>query len=133
MKTFDVYRDVTVVVRRRYRVEAESPDDAHNKVAEEGVFVDEEEVDYLGNATTLEEETEEVTAAELRELEVDDARHKAIIELARNEHEHDGEVEIDDDAKLSEADDNPDNGCYVQAWVWVSFGGTPYDKEKEST
>lgn len=71
-----------------------------------------------------------MTAEELRTLDVDDARHKAIIELARNEHEVDGEVEIDAGATLSEGDDN---GCYVQAWVWVSFGGTPYDKEKEST
>ncbi len=38
-----------------------------------------------------------MTAEELRTLDVDDARHKAIIELARNEHQDDGEVEIDDD------------------------------------
>lgn len=68
-----------------------------------------------------------MTAEELRTLDVDDARHKAIIELARNEHQDDGEVEIDAGATLSEGDDN---GCYVQAWVWVSFEGTPHNKEK---
>ena len=69
-----------------------------------------------------------MTTEELRELDVDDARHKAIIELAREEYREG--THIDDDAKLSEGSDN---GCYVQAWVWVSFGGTPYDKEKEPT
>ena len=24
-----------------------------------------------------------------------------------------------------------DNGAYVRAWVWVSFEGTPLDKEEE--
>ncbi len=67
-----------------------------------------------------------MTAEELRTLDVD-TRHKSIIELARNEHEVDGEVEIDADATLSEGDDN---GCYVQAWVWVSFADTPFNKEK---
>jgi hypothetical protein len=56
-----------------------------------------------------------------------EGRRAGIIELARNEHQKDGEVEIDDDARLSEG---TDNGCYVQAWVWVSFAGTEYDKEK---
>lgn len=53
-------------------------------------------------------------------------RELAIIELAREEHGRDGECEIDDGATLSEGDDN---GTYVQAWVWVSFEGTPFDKE----
>ena len=59
-------------------------------------------------------------AAEDRRLE--------IVELARNEHQQDGEVEIDDNAQLSEGNDN---GCYVRAWVWVGFSGTPFDKNKE--
>lgn len=67
-----------------------------------------------------------MTAEELRTLDVD-ARHKAIIELARNTHEVEGEVEIDSDATLSEGSDN---GCYVQAWVWASFEDTPFNKEK---
>lgn len=56
------------------------------------------------------------------------AEVREIIEMARNEHQDDGEVEIDDDAKLSEGSDN---GTYVQAWVWVSFAGTKFDKEQE--
>ena len=52
----------------------------------------------------------------------------SILELARNEHQKDGEVEIDDNAQLSEGNDN---GCYVAAWVWVGFSGTPFDKDKE--
>ena len=55
-------------------------------------------------------------------------RRKAIIELARAEHQSEGSVEIDDNAELSEGDYN---GCYVQAWVWVDFAGTPLDKELE--
>lgn len=53
---------------------------------------------------------------------------KLIVALARALHEEDGKVEIDDDAKLSAG---TDNGTYVQAWVWVSFGGTIFDKEPE--
>ena len=59
-------------------------------------------------------------AAEDRRLE--------IIELARNQHQQDVEVEIDDNAQLSEGNDN---GCYVEAWFWVGFSGTPFDKDKE--
>lgn len=56
-------------------------------------------------------------------------RTKAIIELARNEYEgDDGDVQVDSNARVSEGDDN---GCYVSAWVWVSFAGTEFDKEKE--
>jgi hypothetical protein len=53
-------------------------------------------------------------------------RRLGIIELAREQHQEEGEVEIDDNAQLSEGDDN---GCYVQAWVWADFGGTKFDKE----
>lgn len=51
-----------------------------------------------------------------------------IVELARDTIEKEGEIEFDDDAKVSEDDDN---GAYVQAWVWVSFSGTKFDKEKD--
>lgn len=54
-------------------------------------------------------------------------RQQAIIALARAEHHVGGECEIDDGAKISEGSDN---GCYVAAWVWVSFEGTEFDKEK---
>ena len=55
-------------------------------------------------------------------------RRFAIIELAREQHQKDGELEIDDDAKPSEGNDN---GCYLQAWVWVDFADTKFDKHQE--
>jgi hypothetical protein len=56
-----------------------------------------------------------------------EARRVAIVKMARDEHYCGGEVEVDDNALLSEGDDN---GTYVQAWVWVGFAGTEFDKEK---
>ena len=56
---------------------------------------------------------------------VDTARRDAIIAHARELHQCEGEVEIDDNAVLSEGDDN---GCYVAAWIWIDFNGTPFDK-----
>jgi hypothetical protein len=56
-------------------------------------------------------------------------RNKLILALARQFHELEGEIEIDDDAKVSESDGN---GAYVQAWVWVEFETTPLDKEAEA-
>jgi len=52
-------------------------------------------------------------------------RRLEIIELAREQREQEGAVEIDDNALLSEGNDN---GCYVQAWVWVDFASTRFDK-----
>jgi hypothetical protein len=54
-------------------------------------------------------------------------RRSDIIDLARAQREQEGLVEIDDNALLSEGNDN---GCYVAAWVWVDFAGTKWDKEK---
>jgi hypothetical protein len=54
-------------------------------------------------------------------------RRCEIIELAREQREIEGAVEIDDTALLSEGNDN---GCYVAAWVWVDFARTKFDKEK---
>ena len=54
-------------------------------------------------------------------------RRCEIIELARKQREIEGAVEIDDNALLSEGNDN---GCYVAAWVWVDYAGTNFDKEK---
>ncbi len=56
-------------------------------------------------------------------------RRLEIIELAREQREIEGAVEIDDNALLSEGNDN---GCYVAAWVWVDFAGTKFDKEQEA-
>lgn len=37
-----------------------------------------------------------------------------------------GEIEVDDNAVISEG---ADNGAYVMAWMWVSFVDTPLDKK----
>ena len=54
-------------------------------------------------------------------------RRSEIIELAREQRQEEGVVEIDDTAQVSEGSDN---GCYVAAWVWVDFADTKFDKEK---
>ena len=43
-----------------------------------------------------------------------------MIAAARSQYQSEGEIEIDENAKLSRAEGNPDNGAFVQAWVWVS-------------
>lgn len=48
------------------------------------------------------------------------ARRAVIMALARV-HEREGELELDDNAKISEGDDN---GAYVQMWRWVEFSDT---------
>jgi len=54
------------------------------------------------------------------------SRKKKILELASNSPMlKDGELELDNNAKVSEGDDN---GAYVQVWMWVPFDGTPLDK-----
>ena len=55
-------------------------------------------------------------------------RRFQIMELAREQCAQEGVVEIDDSAQVSEGEDN---GCYVQAWVWVDFSDTDFDKERE--
>ena len=57
-------------------------------------------------------------------------RRVGIIDLARQQHQQEGLVEIDANAQVSEGNDN---GCYVQAWVWVDFANTRFDKEKGET
>ena len=59
-------------------------------------------------------------------LEAEERRFE-IIELARQQRQAEGLVEIDDNAQVSEGNDN---GCYVAAWVWVDFSDTKFDKEK---
>ena len=59
-----------------------------------------------------------------------DEQHRLnVIDLARRQFataSTEGFLEIDDDAQLSEGDDN---GTYLQSWVWVSFAGTLLDKD----
>lgn len=59
----------------------------------------------------------------------EDHRRAAIIKLAHDRHARDGELEFDDNALVSEGNDN---GAYVQGWRWVDFEGTEFDKEKET-
>lgn len=56
-----------------------------------------------------------------------ETRNAAIRQMAKDEWNKDGEIEIDDGAVVSEGDDN---GAYVAAWVWVGFGGTELDKDR---
>lgn len=53
-------------------------------------------------------------------------RERVIVEMAREQHHDEGTCEVDNNAEVSEGDDN---GAYVQAWVWVSFDGTKLNKE----
>ena len=55
-------------------------------------------------------------------------RRKRILVLAHEKLYRDETCEIDDNARISEGDDN---GCYVQAWVWLDFSGTQFDKTKQ--
>lgn len=55
-------------------------------------------------------------------IEPDHPLDEAYREAARDLHQEEGEVEIDDDAVISYGDDY---GAYVQAWVWVSNEGLP--------
>lgn len=42
----------------------------------------------------------------------------------------DGEVEVDDDARVSRNDERGgDNGAYVQVWMWVPDDGTGAEQE----
>jgi hypothetical protein len=64
----------------------------------------------------------------------DPERERQIIELAQERwdggsgHYSDGDINLDDNAIISDNDDPNENGCYVEAWVWVRFDGTPLDK-----
>lgn len=46
-----------------------------------------------------------------------DAYDLAAVKVAKENHEDEGEVEIDDNALTSRDDD--ESGCYVMAWVWA--------------
>jgi hypothetical protein len=45
---------------------------------------------------------------------------KKMIEAARRIFQEEGTIEIDDEATISRAEKNPEQGAYVQAWVWVT-------------
>ena len=54
------------------------------------------------------------------EDEMKQLTRKQMIAAARSLYQSEGEIEIDDNAKVSRAEGNPDNGALVQGWVWVS-------------
>jgi hypothetical protein len=52
---------------------------------------------------------------------------REIVAMAKDEYEgYDGDIQVDGNAVVSHGEDN---GAYVQAWVWVSFDGTRFDKD----
>lgn len=58
------------------------------------------------------------------------AHKQKILELASEDPRlKDGDLELDNGAKVSEGDDN---GAYVQVWMWVPFEGTKLDKNKDA-
>jgi hypothetical protein len=66
-----------------------------------------------------------------------ESRRLQIVELARFRYQDEGhhneyDINIDANADLKEDDDDNENGCYVSAWVWVPFHGTPWDKTTQS-
>lgn len=87
--------------------------------------------DLLTAAKAVEKPSSELRQAiEAVEEHLKDSRRQKILELARATLAHEGELEFDDDAVASEGDDN---GAYLQAWVWVDFGGTSLDKNQPSS
>jgi len=56
-------------------------------------------------------------AEQTPETALEDAFRKA----AEERHAHDGDLEFDDDAKVSLSEDNPDGyqGAYVQCWKYI--------------
>jgi hypothetical protein len=59
---------------------------------------------------------------------LDDPRREQIVEMARESLGREGAIEFDDDAVVSEGSDN---GAYVEGWIWLSFSGSPLDKERD--
>lgn len=62
----------------------------------------------------------------LKETRAEENRRAIVLKLAQNLHEDEGGLEFDEDAVVSEGDDN---GAYVQAWKWIDFSETHLDKE----
>jgi hypothetical protein len=62
--------------------------------------------------------------------EDDEDRQQEIYKVASEDPRlKDGDLELDNGAKVSEGDDN---GAYIQVWMWVSFEGTKLDKNKDA-
>ena len=50
------------------------------------------------------------------------------VDAARSIYHQDGEIEVDDGAKVSRG---TDDGVYVQAWVWVGNESIEQEPERE--
>lgn len=71
----------------------------------------------------------------------EDDRVQQIIDLAKENWQEEGGIEIDDSGGVDLGDghyvdipvvsEGDDNGAYVRAWVWVCFEGTDLDKNKD--
>ncbi len=86
--------------------------------------------DLLTAAKAVKKPSSELrNAIEAVENHLDDPRRQKILELARATLAREGELEFDDDAIVSEGNDN---GAYLQAWAWVDFGGTTLDKHQSA-
>ena len=84
--------------------------------------------DLLTAAKTVKKPSSELRKAiEAIEKHLNEPRRQKVLELGRATLAREGELEFDDDAIASEGDDN---GAYLQAWVWVDFGGTNLDKHQ---
>ena len=87
--------------------------------------------DLLAAAKAVKKPSAELRKAiEAAENHLDDPRRQQILELARATLAREGELEFDEGAIVSEADDN---GAYLQAWAWVDFGGTTLDKDQPAS
>ena len=87
--------------------------------------------DLLTAARVVKKPSSELrNAIEAVENHLDDPRRQQILELARATLVREGELEFDDDAIVSEGNDN---GAYLQAWAWVDFGGTTLDKDQSAS
>lgn len=84
--------------------------------------------DLLTAAKTVKKPSSELRKAiEAIEKHLNEPRRQKILKLGRATLAREGELEFDYDAIASEGDDN---GAYLQAWVWVDFGGTNLDKHQ---
>lgn len=61
-------------------------------------------------------------------MKIRSRRREIILKLAR-EYIQEGVLELDQNAKISEGDDN---GAYVQMWKWVDFANTRLCKNEDS-
>jgi hypothetical protein len=87
--------------------------------------------DLLTAAKAVKKPSSELRKAiEAVEHHLDGPGRQKILELARVTLAREGELEFDDDAIVSEGNDN---GAYLQAWAWVDFGGTTLDKDQSGS